>query len=67
MTVLLIERDGPLTRLALNRPEKANALDAALVDALLGATTTAAHDGTRLLVIEGHGRNLSAGFDFSGY
>lgn len=67
MTVLLIERDGPLTRLALNRPEKANALDAALVDALLGAATAAAHDGTRLLVIEGHGRNLSAGFDFSGY
>ena len=49
MTVLLIERDGPLTRLALNRPEKANALDAALVDALLGATT--------------HGHNFGAGVD----
>jgi enoyl-CoA hydratase/carnithine racemase len=65
MSVLATTRAGNVTRLRLARPEKANALDAALVDALLDAVHAACHDGTRLLAIEGEGRNLSAGFDFS--
>lgn len=65
--VLRVERDGPLTALVFARPEKANALDAALVESLLEATDAAASDGTRLLVLAGDGRNLSAGFDFAGY
>lgn len=65
--VLLLGRDGPLTRVTLNRPDKANALDAALVDALLDAVRIAHADGTRLLVIEPGPKCLSAGFDFSGY
>jgi enoyl-CoA hydratase/carnithine racemase len=67
MTVLAVTRAGGVTRLRMKRPEKANALDAALVDALLGAVSAAHHDGTRLLAIEGEGRNFSAGFDFTGY
>lgn len=67
MNVLRVERDDTLTRLTLSRPEKANALDVALIEAMLEATAAAARDGTRLLVIEGNGRNLSAGFDFTGF
>ncbi|MBE0624279.1 MAG: enoyl-CoA hydratase/isomerase family protein [Burkholderiales bacterium] len=64
---LLIEKTAAVTVLALNRPEKANALDAVLVDALLAAVDAAQHDGTRLLVIKGEGRNFCAGFDFGGF
>jgi enoyl-CoA hydratase/carnithine racemase len=64
---LAIARDAAVTRLRLVRPDKANALDAPLVDALLEAVRRAESDGTRLLVIEGEGKNFSAGFDFTGY
>jgi len=64
--VVRIERDGPVTRLILNRPDKANALNAALVEALLTAVETAYGDGTRLLAFEGEGTLFSAGFDFGG-
>ena len=63
---LLIEKTGPVSTLTLNRPDKANALDAGLVDALAAAVETAQHDGTRLLVLKGNGRNFCAGFDFGG-
>jgi enoyl-CoA hydratase/carnithine racemase len=64
---LAIARDAAVTRLRLARPDKANALDAPLVDALLEAVRRAESDGTRLLAIEGEGRNFSAGFDFTGH
>lgn len=67
MTPLPIERADGVARLRLARPEKANALDEPLVEALLAAVQAAAADGTRLLVIEGDGKNFSAGFDFTGY
>jgi enoyl-CoA hydratase len=67
LSPLAIARDGAVTRLRLARADKANALDATLVDALLAAVAAAHGDGTRLLVIEGDGRNFSAGFDFGGY
>jgi len=63
---LLAERDGPVTLLTLNRPEKANALDAALADELLAAVAAAQDDGTRLLVLRPGAKNFSAGFDFTG-
>jgi enoyl-CoA hydratase/carnithine racemase len=37
------------------------------MEALLEAVTTAYHDKTQLLTIEGAGRNFSAGFDFTDY
>lgn len=64
---LQIESTGLVTTLTLDRPDKANALSAALVEALDAAVATANHDGTRLLVLKGNGRNFCAGFDFGGF
>jgi enoyl-CoA hydratase/carnithine racemase len=64
---LRIERRDALTRLTLARPHRANALDAALVEALIAAVDAAAGDGTRLLVLEGEGKHFCAGFDFGGF
>jgi enoyl-CoA hydratase len=64
----LVRSHAPhFTRLTLNRPQKANALSATLVEALLDAVEYAYTDGTRLLVLDGAGDNFCAGFDFSGY
>jgi enoyl-CoA hydratase/carnithine racemase len=62
---LLIQQAGAVTELVLNRPDKANALDAGLVEALLAAVTQAADAGTKLLTLRGAGRHFCAGFDFS--
>ena len=64
---LIRKHDGQLTRLTLNRPAKANALSAPLVEALIDAVDYAYTDGTRLLVLDGAGNHLCAGFDFSAY
>lgn len=60
-------RRGETTLVTLDRPEKANALDAASVDALLAIVEAAVRDGTRLLVLRGNGRSFCGGFDFSGF
>jgi enoyl-CoA hydratase/carnithine racemase len=62
---LIVTHEGPLTRLTLNRPDKANALSPSLVQALTSAVDEAERDGTRLLVIDGNGRHFCAGFDLS--
>lgn len=64
---LVVERDGTVTLLTLSRPEKANALSADLVEALLATVAEAHRDGTRLLVVSGAGQNFSAGFDFTDF
>jgi len=64
---LLIEKTATVTTLTLNRPDKANALGAALVGALGVAVADAHADGTRLLVLKANGRNFCAGFDFGGF
>ncbi len=62
---LLRSHDGHVTQLTLNRPQKANALSAPLVEALLDAVEYAATDGTRLLILDGAGPHFCAGFDFT--
>jgi enoyl-CoA hydratase/carnithine racemase len=56
--------------LTLNRPDKANALGADLVDDCLARLDEIGGDAgkeTRVLVITGAGRNFCAGFDFTGH
>lgn len=64
---LLRSHDGHVTRLTLNRPHKANALTASLVEALIDAIEYAYTDGTRLVTLEGNGNHFCAGFDFTAY
>lgn len=64
---LVRQKDGLVTRLTLNRPEKANALSASLVEVLLDAVLASFRDGSRLLVLEGNGRHFCAGFDFTDF
>lgn len=65
MSVLIVEQQGEVKHLFLNRPEKRNALNLALADALLQAIRQATGDGTRLIVLQGNGPGFCAGFDFS--
>ena len=65
--LLIHTRDGPVTRLTLNRPQKANTLSAELVEALLAGVANAYADGTRMLVLDGNGPHFCAGFDFTGH
>ena len=65
--VLLVERNEGITAVTLNRPDKLNAFNADMVEALLAVVQACCHDGTRLLVLKGAGRNFSAGFDLGDY
>src|SRR5688500_10757754 len=65
--MLQVDRQPSRWTLTLDRPDKANALSAELVEALIGAVAEAEAAGIPVVVIRGNGRNLSAGFDFSGY
>lgn len=57
---------GPVTRLALNRPERRNALSLALMREMLEALDTVAADpDARVLVIGGNGPAFSAGHDIA--
>ena len=61
---LLIKRDGPIVRLTLNKPERNNALDLAMVQALVAAATSCDQDDTvRCLVPTGTGRMFCPGGD----
>jgi enoyl-CoA hydratase/carnithine racemase len=64
--LVLSEKEESLTRVTLNRPDKYNALNDEMVEALSEAFTIAAQDGTRLLVIRANGKGFSGGFDFTG-
>ena len=66
MTSLAIETQGPVGLITLNRPERHNAFD----DALIGELTEAfrsmeAEDGIRLVVLSGSGKSFSAGADLN--
>ncbi len=63
---LLVEDLGSIRRFTLNRPEKLNALDSALVEALSEALRHAADDtDVRVIVMAGSGRSFCAGYDLS--
>lgn len=62
--VLLTEQHGPIRWLTMNRPQRRNALDPALVTALDRALRMAERDpATRAVVLGGAGRSFCAGAD----
>lgn len=67
MSLLQIERDGPLKRVTLNRPDKRNALSLELATELTQEVACSEADGTRLLVLRGAGPGFCAGFDLSSF
>lgn len=65
--VAVAVRDG-IADVKLNRPEKLNALDHAMFEALLKTGRELARDRTvRAVVLSGEGRAFCAGLDFSGF
>src|SRR5262245_32533491 len=66
MSELLIENRGALRILTMNRPEKRNALNVALSEALLANLRAAErHESVRALVLTGAGPAFCAGADLS--
>jgi len=61
-----IERLGDVTIIELQRPERRNALNSQLVDALREAVEAAAADDVRAVVLTGQGTVFCAGADLSG-
>src|SRR6478672_4497818 len=65
-TSLAIERQGPVGVITMNRPERHNAFDDALIAELTEALRSMeAEDGVRLVVLSGAGRSFSAGADLN--
>jgi methylglutaconyl-CoA hydratase len=58
---LRVERDGPVLRVTLTRPERRNAFDAALIDELAAAFADVGD--ARAVVLTGDGPSFSAGAD----
>ena len=63
---VLVQRDGPVVRLTLNRPAQYNALSLELMRDLRGALeAVSAESSTRVIVLQGAGRGFSAGHDMA--
>ena len=61
-----VERIGAVTTIELQRPQRRNALNTELVDALRDAVEKAAADDVRAIVLTGAGTVFCAGADLSG-
>jgi enoyl-CoA hydratase/carnithine racemase len=62
--VLQIEEIGEIHRVTMNRPERLNALNQTLTEALLGYFEARRRDtGTRVIILSGAGRGFTAGAD----
>jgi len=61
---ILVDRQGGVTTVTLNRPERYNAINAQMIDELLAVFDAARRgDGTRVVVLTGAGRGFSGGAD----
>ncbi len=64
MSPLVVERQGPIGLVTMNRPERNNAFDDALIAQLTEALRSMeAEDGIRVVVLSGAGKSFSAGAD----
>jgi methylglutaconyl-CoA hydratase len=61
VSALRVERDGAVLRVAMARPERRNAFDAALIDELAAAFADVGD--ARAVVLSGDGKSFSAGAD----
>jgi len=64
---IAVRRDAACWTVALDRPEKANALSASMVEAMIGTLAEAEAARVPVVAFRGEGKNLSAGFDFTGH
>ena len=65
---VLLARDGSVATLTLNRPDALNALDPAMIDALIAHTAAVARDDSvRVVVLRGAGRHFMAGGDIRSF
>lgn len=61
---VLVERDGPIGRLTLNRPEKLNAFFGSMRDQIAeGLEELGADESVRVVIVTGRGRAFCAGAD----
>jgi enoyl-CoA hydratase/carnithine racemase len=64
MTTVLLDVDGPLARITLNRPHRLNAVDEAVAHDLDHAVSAAARaSGVRVVLVRGAGRAFCSGID----
>jgi methylglutaconyl-CoA hydratase len=64
MSSVLIEHDGPVLRITLNRPQVRNAFDEDVIHSLTTAATAAAEDASvRVVVLAGKGKTFCSGAD----
>ena len=63
---VIVEHNGSITWLRLNRPDRLNAVNAAVIEGLIDGLNAARDSCSDLVVFAGEGRALSAGFDISG-
>src|SRR4026207_1217461 len=64
MEEILVKRDGPVTRLILNRPEHRNPLSLRMMGEIVDALANIDEE-SRVVVISGEGPAFSAGHDLS--
>ena len=65
-TPLLLTREGPVARLTLNRPERRNAMNSAMGEAIDAALDELATDTTtRVVILSGAGGHFCAGLDLT--
>jgi len=60
---VVLSREGGITTVTLNRPERLNAIDVPTLEVLVTALEHAARDSSRCVVIAGNGRAFCAGAD----
>jgi 2-(1,2-epoxy-1,2-dihydrophenyl)acetyl-CoA isomerase len=64
---VLIERDGAIARIVLNRPDAMNTMNLALAHELRQAAERCVGDGIRAVIVTGAGRAFSAGGDLGAF
>ena len=65
MSRVRVETKGPVKTVTLCRPEKRNAMDAEMLDALLEVFTSTPGDNDRVIVLRGEGPSFCAGVDLA--